>query len=185
MTANPWKTKNSKLIYQNKWIKLREDQVITPAGTDGIYSVVETHPAIGIVALSENLETYLVGQYRYPLDIYSWEIPEGGGHPGETPLQSAKRELREETGLQASEWTYLDMLYTSNCFTNETGHIFLARELIQYSAQPEQTEALQIKKVPFRDAYRMVLDYEIKDAMAIIGIIRTYHWLKARNLITG
>jgi 8-oxo-dGTP pyrophosphatase MutT (NUDIX family) len=183
MTSNPWITKQSKVIYHNKWIKLREDKVITPIGTDGIYSVVETHPAIGIIALSNNLETYLVGQYRYPLNTYSWEIPEGGGHPGETPLQSAKRELMEETGLQAIEWTFLDTLYTSNCFTNETGHIFLARDLTQHSAQPEQTEALQIKKVAFMEAYRMVLDFEIKDAIAIIGIMRVYHWLKTNQMI--
>jgi ADP-ribose pyrophosphatase len=183
MTANPWITKSSKPIYQNKWIKLREDQVITPAGTDGIYSVVETHPAIGIVALSEELETYLVGQYRYPLRNYSWEIPEGGGHPGETPLESAKRELREETGLQATEWIYLDTLYTSNCFTNEIGHIFLARNLTQHRAQPEQTEMLQIKKVAFMEAYKMVINFEIKDAIAIIGIMRAYHWLQERDII--
>jgi ADP-ribose pyrophosphatase len=183
MTANPWITKSSKPIYQNKWIKLREDQVITPAGTDGIYSVVETHPAIGIVELSEELETYLVGQYRYPLRNYSWEIPEGGGHPGETPLESAKRELREETGLQATEWIYLDTLYTSNCFTNEIGHIFLARNLTQHRAQPEQTEMLQIKKVAFMEAYKMVINFEIKDAIAIIGIMRAYHWLQERDII--
>jgi ADP-ribose pyrophosphatase len=185
MTNNPWTTKQSKIIYQNKWIKLREDRVITPAGTDGIYSVVETPPAIGIVPLTEDLYTYLVGQYRYPLQTYSWEIPEGGGHPGETPLAGAKRELLEETGLEASEWIYLDTLYTSNCFTNETGHIFLARNLHQHTPQPEHTEALQIKKISFLEAYHMIMAYEIKDAMAIIGIMRVYHWLKERNMILG
>jgi 8-oxo-dGTP pyrophosphatase MutT (NUDIX family) len=182
MTTNPWQTKSSKLIYQNKWIKLREDQVITPAGTQGIYSVVETHPAIGIVPLTDDLQTYLVGQYRYALNTYSWEIPEGGGHPGESPLESAKRELLEETGLKAAGWTYLDTLYTSNCLTDETGHIFLARNLTQHLAQPEHTEKLQIKKLPFMEAYKMVLDFEIKDAIAIIGIQRVYHLLKANGL---
>jgi ADP-ribose pyrophosphatase len=183
MSDNPWITKHSKIIYHNKWIKLREDQVLTPAGTDGIYSVVETPPAIGIVPVTEDLQTYLVGQYRYPLKTYSWEIPEGGGHPGETPLEGAKRELLEETGLRASEWIALNTLYTSNCFTNEIGHIFLARELHQNLPQPEHTEQLQIKKVPFLEAYRMVQEFEIKDAIAIIGIMRVYQWLNTHHLL--
>ena len=178
MVLNPWKTIDSKLIYQNDWIKLREDKVITPSGTQGIYSVVETHPAIGIVPLTEDLHTYLVGQYRYPLKTYSWEIPEGGGLPGESHQESAQRELLEETGLIAAKWIFLDTLFTSNCFTNETGFIFLAQDLRQDTPQPEHTEALQIKKIPFTEAYQMVLDYEIKDAMAIIGILRVQEWLK-------
>ena len=105
---NPWKMLSSKIIYKNKWICLREDQVITPYGTKGIYGFIETHPAIGIVPLNENIATYLVGQYRYTLNTYSWEIPEGGGHPGESHLETAKRELSEETGLKANKWKYLD-----------------------------------------------------------------------------
>jgi ADP-ribose pyrophosphatase len=180
---NPWKKLSSKLIYKNQWIRLREDQVITPSGSQGIYSVVEAKPAIGIVPLTDDLMTYLVGQYRYAIDVYSWEIPEGGGLDGEDTLVGAKRELLEETGLSAKKWTFLNTLYTSNSFTDEVATIYLAEDLIQGIPQPDHTEELQIKKVPFMEAWQMVLDTEIKDAMAVIGLMRTYNYLKRQKRI--
>lgn len=175
---NPWRTISSKEIYQNQWLKLREDSVITPGGIKSIYGVVETSPAIAIVPLTQNLDTYLVGQYRYTLDIYSWEVPEGGAGTGESNLDAAKRELKEETGLLAKKWTYFDSLYTSNSITNEIGHIYLAEDLSQTEAMPEHTEQLEIKRLPFMEAYKMVERYEIKDALAIISLSRVYHYLK-------
>jgi 8-oxo-dGTP pyrophosphatase MutT (NUDIX family) len=160
---------------------LREDQVITPGGKQGIYGVVETTPAIAIVPLTSNLETYLIGQYRYTLDLYSWEIPEGGASKDESPLEAAKRELREETGLEAKKWTPLSSLYTSNSITNEIGYIYLAEELIMGKQEPDHTEELDVKIIPFMDAYQKVLQYEIKDALAIIGIFRVYEYLKSEG----
>jgi len=180
---NPWKKIDSTIIYKNKWITLREDKVRTPSGGNGIYSVVEAQPAIGIVPFYENMDTVLVGQYRYALNSYSWEIPEGGGANGETNLETAKRELMEETGLRASKWTYLDSLFTSNCFTNEVGHVYLAENLEEGLPDPEHTEDLQTKRLPFIKAFEMVLNYEIKDALAIIGIMRVYHYLKKQGKI--
>ena len=171
---NPWKKISSREIYQNPWIRLREDRVISPNGTNTIYGVVEAYPAIAIVPVTTNLDTYLVGQYRYPLNEYSWEIPEGGGLDGEQPLDTAKRELKEETGLSAGKWIYLDTLYTSNAFTNEVGHIFLAEDLREGVPQPDHSEDLIVKRVSFVEAYNMVLNYTIKDALAIVGIFRTY-----------
>lgn len=180
---NPWKRLHSKQIYKNDWIRLREDEVITPSGNKGIYGVVETKPAIGIVPLTEDLQTYLVGQYRYTLDVYSWEIPEGGGKEDEDPLIGAKRELLEETGLSAKRWTFLDTLYTSNSFTDEIGYIYLAEELHQGQAEPDHTEDLKIRRLPFLEAWDLVLQGEIKDALAIIGLMRTYHFLRRQNRI--
>ncbi len=175
---NPWKTLSTRQIYKNDWIRLREDQVITPTGTSGIYSVVEAKPALGIVPLTDDLQTCLVGQYRYTLNTYTWEIPEGGGREDEDTLDGAKRELLEETGLSAKKWTFLDRLYTSNSFTDEIGYIYLAEDLTNGIPKPDQTEDLQVKMLPFRDAWQMVIDYEIKDALAIIGIMRAYQYLK-------
>ena len=180
---NPWKKLSSKTIYKNEWIRLREDQVITPTGTEGIYGVVETKPAIGVVALTDDLQTYLVGQYRYTLDVYSWEIPEGGGLDGEEILTGAQRELLEETGLSAKKWTYLDTMYTSNSLTNEIGYLFLAEELSQGEAQPDYTEELQIRKLPFLKAWEMVLNAEIKDSLAVIGLMRVLNYLKQNKRI--
>jgi len=180
---NPWQTLSSREIYRNEWMRVREDQVITPGGRAGIYGVVETSPAIGIVPLDENLHTYLVGQYRYPLRTYSWEIPEGGAEPGESHLAAAKRELKEETGLLAEKWTSLGSLYTSNSITNEIGYVFLAESLKDGSAQPEHTEDLKIKRLPFLEAYKRVLNYKIKDALAVIGIIRVYEYLRSSGRI--
>lgn len=181
--VNPWKTLSSKTIYKNEWIRLREDQVITPTGTEGIYGVVETKPAIGVIPLSDDLQTYLIGQYRYTLDVYSWEIPEGGGIDGEEILIGAQRELLEETGLSAGKWTFLDTMYTSNSVTNEIGYLYLAEELSQGKAQPDHTEDLRIKKLHFLEAWEMVLSGEIKDSLAVIGLMRVYYYLKNNDRI--
>jgi ADP-ribose pyrophosphatase len=180
---NPWKMISSKEIYKNQWIRLREDQVITPTGSNGIYGVVETKPAIGIVPLTKNLETYLVGQYRYTLNTYSWEIPEGGGKDGEDTLSGAKRELKEETGLTADKWTFLDTLYTSNSIMDEVGYVYLAEDLQKGDALPDETEQLKIRMLPFKEAWQMVLQCEIKDALAVIGLMRTYDHLKKEGRI--
>lgn len=175
---NPWKKISTRLVYQNQWIRLREDEVITPSGNKGIYGVVEAKPAIGIVPLDRDLNTYLVGQYRYTLDVYSWEIPEGGGNANEDILIGAQRELLEETGLTAKKWTFLGTMYTSNSFTNEVAHLYLAEDLVQGIALPDHTEDLQIKKLSFLEAWQMVLDGEIKDGLAIVGLMRTFHYLQ-------
>ena len=180
---NPWKTISSKQIYKNDWIRLREDRVITPTGSNGIYGVVETKPAIGIVPLTEDLQTYLVGQYRYTLDVYSWEIPEGGGMDGESNLDAAKRELLEETGLSAMSWLDMGSLYTSNSITNEIAYLYLAEDLSQGQSQPDHTEDLQVRKLPFLEAWQMVQSGEIKDSMAVIGLMRTYHYLQKQGRI--
>ena len=170
---NPWTILNEKEVYENPWIKLTEFDVLNPSGGKGLYGKVHfKNNAIGIIALDENLNTYLVGQYRFPLNKYSWEIPEGGGPLGIDLLESAKRELKEETGLVAAEWTKLLDLHLSNSVTDEFGCIFLARQLKQEEAMPEETEQLVVKKVPFEEAYAMVEQGKITDSLAVTAILK-------------
>ena len=170
---NPWKIIGEKPIYDNKWINVTEYDVINPSGGKGIYGKVHfKNFAIGIVPLDDEFNTYLVGQYRFTLNQYSWEIPEGGGPMDQDMLSSAKRELKEETGLVAGEWTKLMNFHLSNSVCDEHGAIFLARKLKQEGAAPEETEDLMVKKIPFEEAYRMVEEGKITDSMAVAGILK-------------
>ena len=171
MTMNPWKTLSSSQIYTNPWFSVREDSVIAPDGRSDIYHVVSAgRVAVGIVALWEDGSVTLVGQYRYPVQEYSWEIPEGGGDVDLAPLESAKRELREETGLIAETWQYLGRVHTSNCFLDEVCHLFVATNLRQGPADPSPEEILQLQRLPFQEAVTMVKDGLITDAISIAAI---------------
>ena len=168
---NPWQIISEKEMYNNKWINLTEYDVINPNGGKGIYGKVNfKNIAIGIVVLDDGLNTYLVGQYRFALNEYSWEIPEGGGPLDRDPLESAKRELIEETGLVAHEWTPLLKMHLSNSVSDEYSIIYLARQLEQHAAMPEETEQLIVKKLPFEEAWRMVEEGIITDAMSVAAI---------------
>jgi 8-oxo-dGTP pyrophosphatase MutT (NUDIX family) len=171
-TENNWKTLSSKTVYENAWLEISHREVINPAGKDGIYGVVKfKNKALGIIPIDENGNIYLVGQFRYALNEYSWELPEGGGSMDEDILDAAKRELKEETGLLASNWTRLSRIHTSNSATDEEGFLFLAEGLSQTEAEPEETEELQVKKIPLAEAVDMVMRSEITDAISIAGIL--------------
>jgi ADP-ribose pyrophosphatase len=172
--TNPWITVASNKIYENNWIGLTEHQVINPSGGKGIYGEVHfKNLAIGILPLDENYNTWLVGQYRFPLKAYSWEIPEGGGPLGSDPLDSAKRELIEETGLTATDWIEIQRMHLSNSVSDELAIVYLAKGLSQGIASPEETEQLVIRKLPFEEAYNMVLDGKITDSMSVAAILKT------------
>lgn len=175
---NPWTRVSSRRVYENEWIVLREDQVIRPDGNAGIYGVVEMRNwAIGAIPLTEDGDTFLVGQYRYTLDRYSWEIPEGGGSPTASPMESARRELLEETGISADRWTYLGEAHLSNSVTNEVGCAFLAEGLTFGQAAPDGTEELRVRRLPFAEAVGMALSGEITDSLSIVGLLRAKHYL--------
>lgn len=170
---NPWTILSEKRIYDNKWIGLTEYDVLNPGGGRGIYGkVFFKNLAIGIIPLDEEMNTWLVGQYRFPLDKYSWEIPEGGGDFSLPALESAQRELLEETGLVAKEWTPIQEMHLSNSVTDEKAIIFMARQLEQRDPAPEETEQLVIRKLPFEEAYRMVEQGEITDSMSVAAILK-------------
>lgn len=170
---NPWKTLSSKPVYSNNWISLTEHQVINPAGGKGIYGEVHfKNYAIGIIAIDEDDKIWMVGQFRFPLKQYSWEIPEGGGPLDQDPLDSAKRELLEETGLVAAEWTEVLRMHLSNSVSDEQAIIYLAKGFTQHQPQPEETEQLQIRKIYFEEAYQMVVEGKVTDAITVASILR-------------
>lgn len=172
MTKNPWKTLSKETIYESPWIKVREDKVIAPDGSDSIYNVVETKLAVGILAI-KNDEVYLVGQYRYPIEQYSWEIIEGGVEEGESALETAKRELREEAGLVADKWTELGhKIHLSNCMSDEVGILFLAEDLKEVDKDPDPTEVLEVKKIRIAEARKLIEDGHITDSLTLIAFSR-------------
>lgn len=170
---NPWKRLHSTVVYENPWIRVEDHAVVNPAGGRGQYGkVCFKSRAIGIAPIDAADHIYLVGQYRYTLDSYSWELPMGGAAPGEDPLVAGQRELREETGLEAKRWRHLLTVHTSNSVTDEVGDVFVARELVPGTARPEPTEALAVQRMPFAQALEWVLDGKITDAMSVAAILR-------------
>lgn len=181
--SNPWRTVASRVVYDNPWIRVREDEVIRPDGEPGIYGVVHfKNKAIGVVPVDAEGRLYLVGQYRYTLDCYSWEIPEGGCPEGEEPLAAARRELLEETGLEAGRWQLLGVAHLSNSVSDEEALYYLATDLVQREARPEGTERLECRRVLFEDALGMVLRGEITDALSVLGILRYAAIRKAESV---
>ncbi|MEZ5009565.1 MAG: NUDIX hydrolase [Chitinophagales bacterium] len=170
----PWKPISKQIVYDNPWITVSHEDVIAPTGHEGIYGKVHyKNYAIGILPLDEEYNTWLVGQHRYPIDEYSWEMPEGGGLVGQDILTAAKRELREEVGLEAKNWQEIQRIHLSNSVSDELGVLFIATGLSTVPKEPDETEVLQIKKVSFEEAFRMVWENEITDTMTIIAILRT------------
>ncbi|MDQ3191595.1 MAG: NUDIX hydrolase [Bacteroidota bacterium] len=174
LLENPWKTLSSEPVFDSPWINVTKHEVINPAGNPGNYSVVHfKNTAIGILPLDENLNTWIVGQFRYPLKKYSWEIPEGGGKLDVPALDSAKRELLEETGIVANKWTPILEMHLSNSVSDEHAMIFIAQNLSFKEAQPEETEELQVKKIHFNELFNMVMDGQITDSMSVAAVLKT------------
>lgn len=167
----PWRVLARRDVYDNRWIRVIHHDVTTPAGEPGVYGKVHfKNLAVGVVPIDAEMHTYLVGQYRFTLEAYSWEIPEGGGAMGVDPLESAARELREETGLRAARWRKLLEADLSNSVSDERAFAFMAWDLTPGEAEPESTEDLAIRRVPLAEAFRMVAGGEIRDALSILSL---------------
>ena len=175
-----WHQLDQQTVYDNPWIRVTHENVITPAGTQGIYGVVHFKSrAVGVVPLDEGGNVWLVKQFRYPLNQYSIEIPEGGSPPEEDMLLTAQRELQEETGLVAAEWRHLLDLHTSNSVTDESGAIFLARGLTRGEMALEATEDIEVLCVPLVEAINWIFAGKITDSLTIMGLLAVERQLQA------
>jgi 8-oxo-dGTP pyrophosphatase MutT (NUDIX family) len=178
---NPWKTLSSEIVYDTPWIAIERNEVINPAGNEGVYSIIQyKNKAIGILPLDEEDYTWIVGQYRYPIKEYSWEIPEGGGPLSDSPLESAARELQEETGIVARSYELLVRLHLSNSASDEEAFIYLARGLSFHESSPEETEQLEVRKVHFDELLEMVMKGSITDAMTVAAVLK-YALIRKQN----
>ena len=175
-----WRQLGVKEIYENPWIKVTHETVKTPNNTDGIYGVVHFKSrAVGILPVDDEGYTWLVKQSRYPLNQYTWEIPEGGAPIDESPLLAAQRELREETGLSANKWEPWLRLHLSNSVTDEEAIVYLATELSPGEMALEDTEDIQVSYMPLQQAINMAINGEITDAISVCAL------LKASKLLTA
>jgi 8-oxo-dGTP pyrophosphatase MutT (NUDIX family) len=177
LEESPWKILHENPVYDNPWISLSQYSVVTPSGTPGIYGKVHfKNKAIGILAVDEHHHIWLVGQWRFPLGAWSWEIPEGGGPTGSDPLDTARRELKEETGLVASQWSELLRSHLSNSVSDEEGIIYLAQGLEQFEVNREETEAdMKVVRLPFIEAFEMVMEGKITDSLSMMAILKAAH----------
>jgi 8-oxo-dGTP pyrophosphatase MutT (NUDIX family) len=175
-----WKTLSSRIAFDNPWITVFEDRVLNPGGGRNDYGHVHfKNRAVAIVPLDEDGNTWLVGQDRYTLGIFSWELPMGGAPLEESPLDAAKRELKEETGLTAVKWTELMQLHTSNSITDEVGVVFVAEQLKEGQSELEETENIELRKLELVDALEMVARGEITDAISVAALLGVARRLSA------
>ncbi len=169
----PWKTLAIEERYATPWISVSHHDVIDPSGAPGIYGVIHfRNIAVGVVPLDAERNTWIIGQYRYPIKAYSWEIPEGGGRRDIPPLESAKRELREEAGIEAASWSHLLEMDLSNSASDEQAIIYVAQDLTFHEPEPDHNEELALRKVPFDELFRMVMAGEVRDSLTVAAVLK-------------
>jgi 8-oxo-dGTP pyrophosphatase MutT (NUDIX family) len=174
--GRPWRVVSRAVVHDNPWIRLEAYRAEAPTGVETDYFMAAfKNVAVGVVALFDDGTLSLVGQWRFPFGRYSWELPEGGVPEGETPLDGAKRELREEAGLEAADWRHILALQSSNASTNEVCHCYLATGLSQVALDPDPTEALALVRVPFQEALAAAVEGRIADAMTVASLLRIHH----------
>ena len=182
----PWTVRATRVVYDNPWITVREHDVTRPDGAPGLYGVVSPkNLAIGVLPIFANGDVMLVGQHRFPTDAWSWELPEGGGPAHEDPLETARRELAEETGLTASHWREFLRFDVSNCVTDERAIAFLAWDLEQGEARPDGDEAITTARAPFHEALERAMTGDIADGFTLAMLAKADYMARTGALAPG
>lgn len=183
MNKNPWKTTSSRTVYQNNWISVREDEVIRPDGNPGIYGVIFIRPSVGVLAINERDEVVLVGQWRYSVNRYSWELPRGGSHPGEETnmLEVARRELVEETGVKAARWEFLGTVDNGNGVAEDVQSLYLATGLTYAEMSLDPEEDITVKWMPFDEVVKMAMNGGITEVCSVAAIFKVALLRKQRK----
>jgi 8-oxo-dGTP pyrophosphatase MutT (NUDIX family) len=169
---SPWRTVGAREVYRNPWLRVTEYSVVRPDGRPGIYGVVDPGDNVTVVALDTDRRVWLVGEFRYPTQRFDWLVPSGKIEPEEAPEAAARRELAEETGLRAAEWTLLGVYELSNGVSTQVSYLYLARGLEQGAARPEGTERFQFRQIPLEEAYAQCRSGELRDAPSALAIWR-------------
>lgn len=171
--ANPWQTLSTRLEFENPWFAITTHETVAPDGSRPCYGKISfKNRAVAVIPLDEEQHTWLVGQWRFPLGEYSWELPMGGAPRDEDLETAALRELREETGVTATRLRLIMKLHTSNSVTDEEGYVFLAEGLAPGAPEFDETEQLAIRRLPFTEALAMVMDGRITDGISVAGILK-------------
>ena len=174
--GDPWRVRSIKRAYETQWFAVDDFDVITPAGKPGFYGVIKVRrPAVGVLPIEDDGSVHMVGQWRFPLKRYSWEMPEGGAEPDEATDACARRELEEEAGVKAGRLTEILRMDMSNSLTDERAVIYLATELTPGQAQPEDVEVLRRLRAPFKEVLARVIDGRITDSMTVAAMLRAHH----------
>ena len=174
--GQPWKVLTSEVLQDNPWFRVELHRAVAPTGVEADYYMSHfKNVAVGVLPLFDDGTVCLVGQWRFPFGTYSWEIPEGGVPMSETPLDGAKRELREEAGLLASDWREVLTMQLSNASSNEVSICYLAMGLSQAERDLDPTEALALERVPFQEALAAAVAGKIRDSMAVATLLRVHH----------
>lgn len=174
MPPKPWKTVSTREIYQNKWMRVREDIAEMPNGKTTLYGICDFGECVGVLPFVDDDHVVMVRQYRYAQsEGHRWEMPTGGIHAGETPETAAQRELMEEIGYRAGSLNYISSLYSSKAICRETAHLYIGRDLVEASAPPDDTEFIEVAVLPFAEVLEMVLTSQIRDSMTMIAVLHT------------
>lgn len=186
--GRPWTRGAARIVYDNPWIRVTEYAATAPTGSAATYGLVSyKNYAVAVLPLFEDGTTMLVGQHRFPLGTYSWEIPEGGGPLEQDPLESARRELAEETGLQAAVWREILRAELSNSVSDERAVGYLATGLspVEGGAHADETEAIELARVPFRDALAAAMDGHLTDVLTVAMLLKASHMARDGLLATA